>query len=107
MPQSLFGYCREGHDRALRIDLQHLVVSEVKDIQISLAVEGNAVWAPKEIAFCERRNGIVRGNLCDRIIAAICDIDVSRLPVDRYAYGTAQAASDEWLGLSLSINLGD
>src|SRR5437773_8184481 len=36
MPQALRGYGREERDSTLRIDLQHLVVSIVDDIKISL-----------------------------------------------------------------------
>jgi hypothetical protein len=34
MPQSLCGYRCEGCDSALRIDLQHLVVTEVDGVEI-------------------------------------------------------------------------
>ena len=51
MPQSLFGYCREGRDYALRIDLQHFIVPVIDDIKISLGTEGNAVRHLKSSLF--------------------------------------------------------
>ena len=53
MPQALRGYGREKRDSTLRIDLQHLVVSIVDDIKISLPIERNSVWAVEKIALCE------------------------------------------------------
>jgi len=107
VPQPLFGYCREGRDNTPWIDLQHLVVSVVDDIEVSLAIEGDAIWTTEKIAFGEWRNGAIARNPGDRIAAAVCDVDIARLPVDRYANRAAQAAGDEWRRLTFSINPGD
>src|SRR5438552_11608256 len=53
MPQALRGYSGEERDGGLRIDLQHLVVSIVDDIKISLPIERNSVWAVEKIALCK------------------------------------------------------
>src|SRR5205814_10484423 len=92
MPQALGGNGREESDRTLRIDLQHLVISVVHDIKISLAIECNSVWAVEKITLCERRNGPVLRNLCDRIAATIRDEDITRLLVDRDSDRAVQAA---------------
>src|SRR5438046_4447670 len=43
MPQALRGYRREERNSTLRIDLQHLVISIVDDIKISITIERNSV----------------------------------------------------------------
>jgi hypothetical protein len=53
MPQSLLGDCCERRNRAFRIDLQHLVVTIIDDIQISLRTKANPVWTLEKIALCE------------------------------------------------------
>src|SRR5438477_6124229 len=107
MPQTLCGHGCEKRDRALRINFEHLVVTVVHNIEISLAIEGNAVWAVEKIALCEGRNDAIFGNLCDRIATAICDIDIARFLFDRDAYRPAQTAGDEWFRLTFPIDLGD
>src|SRR5206468_5718860 len=53
MPQALRGYGREERDSPLPIDLQHLVVSIVDDIKISLSIKRNSVWTVEKIALRE------------------------------------------------------
>src|SRR5947208_119927 len=100
MPQSLHGYGREWRDDSLRVDPQHLVVSVIDHAQTSFAIEGNAIRTLEEIALRKRRDGAGRRNLGDRVAAAVRDIDVAGLPVDRNPYGAAQAADDERRGLA-------
>src|SRR5213080_285433 len=95
MPQALRGYGREKRDSTLRIDLQHLVVSIVDDVKISLPIERNSVWAVEKIA------------LCDRITATIRDEDIPRLLVDRDSDRAAKTAGSKWLRLTFSIDFSD
>src|SRR5205814_8190247 len=53
MSQALSGYGREERNSTLRIDLQHLVISVVDDIKISIPIELNSVCAVEKIALCE------------------------------------------------------
>src|SRR5262249_54784560 len=53
MSQALSRYGRKERDITLRIDLQHLVVSIVDDIKISLPIERNSVRAVEKIALCK------------------------------------------------------
>src|SRR5436309_12596959 len=107
MPQALRGYGREKRDSTLRIDLQHLVVSIVDDVKISLPIERNSVWAVEKIALCVCRNVPVLRNLCDRITATIRDEDIPRLLVDRDSDRAAQTAGSKWLRLTFSIDFSD
>src|SRR6266853_2864862 len=107
MPQSLFGHRRKRGDGAVRIDLQHPVVPEIGDIENFAAIEGNAVGTSEKIALRECRRGAIGFDLGDRIAAAVCDIYIARLSVDRDTYGPAEAVGDEGLRLALAIHLGD
>ena len=105
--KSLLGYGRKRRYDALGIDLQHLVVPEIDDVEISSVIERNAVWALEEIAFCECRHRAIRRNSRDRIAAAVCHVHIAALVVDRYADRAAQAAGHEGFGLTFSIDPGD
>src|SRR5439155_24154986 len=63
VPQSLRGYRRERRDAALPVDLQHLVVPVINDVNASFAIEGNAIGTLDEMLFANDEADPVGVNL--------------------------------------------
>src|SRR5205823_1345622 len=58
MAQPFFGHRHKLFDRTLRVNLQYFVVSEIRDVEITLSIEGNSVRTLEKVTLREDGDGV-------------------------------------------------